>query len=109
MMFTKDVRRGGGVIHTGIITRGLITLCILVQALDGGSYGGILQGVVPRFWGDDPGGTPVPHHLQCGGGSSGASLYIVGGRRRRKEGRVGKGGDTSRRNFYVDDDLVAST
>ena len=59
--------------------------------------------------GCDPGGPPIPHHLQCGGGSSGASLDIVGGSILRREGRVGKGGDTLRRHFYADDGLVAST
>ena len=51
---------------------------ILVNDSDGGLYGRILQGVIPRFLGDDPGEPPVPHHLQCGGGSSGASLDIDG-------------------------------
>ena len=69
-------------------------MCILVQASDGGLYRGILQGVIPEFLGGNPGGTPVPNHLQCGGGSSGALLYLFDGRRHRREGQVGKGGDT---------------
>ena len=93
-MFTKEVRRGGG---GG--PRRLITLCILVQSSDGGSYGGILRGVIPRFLGGDPGGPPIPNNLQCGGGRSGTSLDLVGGRRRGREGRVGKGGDAPRHHF----------
>ena len=52
-----------------------------------------------KFWGGDPGGPPIPHHLQCGGGLSGVSLDIVGGKRREEEGQVEKGGDTLRRHF----------
>ena len=38
-------------IYTGILTRVLINLCILVQDSDGGLYGGILRGVIPRLSG----------------------------------------------------------
>ena len=97
----KMLGRGGGV-YAGILARGLIPLCILVQASDGGSYGGVVLGVISMFLGGDPGGPPIPHHLQCGGRISVESLDIVGGRRRRREGRVGNGGDTPRRHFYAD-------
>ena len=75
-------------------------MCIMVQSSDGGSYGGILRGVIPRFWGGDPGGTPIPNHLQCGGSiRSVASVDLVGSMRRGREGWVGKVGDTPRRHF----------
>ena len=78
---------------------GLINLFIMVQSSDGGSYGGMLRGVIPRFLGGDTGRTPIPHHLQCGGGGSGASIDIFGEKIRGREGRVGKGGDTPRCHF----------
>ena len=98
-MFTKEVGRewGGGI--TGILTRGLITFCIPLKYSVGGSYGGILLGIIPRFWGGDPGVPPIPHHIQSGGGSSGKSLDLVDGRWRGREGRVGMGGDTLCRHF----------
>ena len=49
--------------------------------------------------GGNPGGIPVPHHLQYCGGSSDMSMDLVGGRRRVREGRVGKVGDTPHRHF----------
>ena len=98
MMFTKEVRRGGGGVHM-YPHKEWILLCVLLQASYGGSYGGILRGVIPRFSGDDPWGPPIPHHLQCGGVSSGVLLDIVVGKRRERERRVGKGGDTPRRHF----------
>ena len=67
--------------YTCIIRRTLIPLSILLQSSDGGLYGGILRGVIPRFLEGDPGGPPIPNHLQCGGGSSGTSLDLVGGKR----------------------------
>ena len=88
-MFTREVRRGGG-IYTVILTRGLVTLFILVQDSYGCLYRRILRGIIPRFSGDDLGGPPMPHHIQFDGVISGVSLDIFGGKRSGRERRVGK-------------------
>ena len=64
-------------------------LHILGQIEDDGLRRQLLWRSVSMFLGGDPGGSVVPHHLQCDGGCSGVSLGITGGGRRGMSGRVG--------------------